>query len=184
MSSPHRHISVWKRLLLVFVVIFVVVVAKVSYDLYQLVYYKIPESYDAWTTGTLVVGYLQTHTNQWPKGWEDLRSATNINQPMSVFVPIDRLRQSVKIDWQVDITNLQELVRTNPRVRVHVVTRMDGLPLRAKWGPDTEPNAKIVRYLKMTLTTSNTTLEPTGDSAGSSASRATSSAAGGSAFGR
>jgi len=161
MSSPRRHISIWKRLLLVFAVLFVAVVAMVAYDLYQLVHYQIPESYDAWTTGTLMVGYLETHSNRWPRSWEDLESATNINQPMSVFVPIDQLRHSVKIDWQVDVKNLQEMVRSNPSAKIRVVTRMDGLPLQARWGPDTEPNAKIMSYLKTTLTTSNTALQPT-----------------------
>lgn len=184
MSSPRRHISVWKRLLLVFALLFIAVVAKVGYDIYRLVHYEIPESYDAWTTGALVVGYLATHTNQWPKGWDDLQSATDSNLPKSGFVPIERLRQSVKIDWQLDVTNLQEMVRTNPNATIQVVTRMDGLPLKARWGPDTEPNDYIVRYLKTTLTTSNTALEPTGVGAGSSASRATPQSAGGSALGR
>ena len=161
MSSPRRHISVWKRLLLVFAVVFVAVVEIVGYDLYRLVHYKIPESYDAWTTGSLIVGYLEAHTNQWPTSWDDLQAATNFNQPMSVFVPIDRLRQSVKIDWQVDVKHLQELVRSNPNATIRVVTRLDGLPLQAEWGPDTEPNAKIMNYLKTTLTTSNNALEPT-----------------------
>jgi hypothetical protein len=150
----------WKRLLLVLVALFVIGVAKVGYDLYQLVYYKIPESYNAWTTGTLVVGYLETHSNQWPRSWEDLQSATNVNQPKSVFVPVSRLRQSVKIDWQVDVKELQEIVRGNSNATIHVVTRMDGSPLQAKWGPDTEPNAQIINYLKTTLTTSNIALKP------------------------
>lgn len=167
-----------------FAVLFIAVVAKVGFDIYRLVHYEIPESYDAWTTGALVVGYLATHTNQWPRGWDDLQSATNSNLPKSGFVQIDRLRQSVKIDWQLDVTNLQEMVRTNPNATIHVVTRMDGLPLKARWGPDTEPNAYIVRYLKTTLTTSNTALEPTGVGAGSSATRATPQSAGGSALGR
>jgi hypothetical protein len=152
MSSAQRHILVWKRVLLVLAVLFVALVAMVGYDLYKWVHYRIPESYAAWTTGTLIVGYLETHTNQWPRSWEDLQSATNINQPMSVFVPIVHLRQSVKIDWQVDINNLQETVRTNPAATIRVVTRMDGLPLQARWGRDTEPNAKIVNYFKQTLT--------------------------------
>ena len=143
-----------------FAVLFVAIAAMVGYNLYKLVHYKIPESYNAWTTGTLMVGYLETHSNEWPRSWDDLQSATNFNQPMSVFVPIDRLRQSVKIDWQVDVKHLQELVRSNPKATIRVVTRLDGLPLQAVWGPDTEPNAKIMSYLKMTLTTSNNVLEP------------------------
>jgi hypothetical protein len=188
MSSPRKKMPLWKRLLLVFAVIFVFVVAKVGYDLYQLVHYEIPESYDAWTTGALVVGYLHTHSNQWPRNWEDLQSATNSNLPKSGFVPIGRLRQSVKIDWLVDVANLQEMVRTNPNATIHVVTRIDGLPLKARWGPDTEPNGIIVTYLKATLTTSNTALEPLTVNSASSLPKgdgsAESQSGGGSASGR
>jgi hypothetical protein len=155
MTSPRQHASVWKRLLLAVGILFIVIISIIGHSLYQLVHTKIPESYAAWTSGNLVVGYLETHTNQWPKSWDDLQSATNFNQPMSVFVPIDRLRQTVKIDWQVDVGHLQQIARSDPNAKIHVITRLDGLPLRAMWGADTEPNAKIMSYLKATLTTSN-----------------------------
>ncbi len=159
MPSPRQNISVWKRLLLSLGILSIVVVALIGYNIYQMVHSKIPESYCAWTTGSLVVGYLQTHSNQWPRSWDDLRSATNFNRPMSVFVPIDRLRQSVKIDWQVDVKHLQEIARSDPNARIHVVTRSDGSTLQAVWGPDTEPNGKIMNYIKTTLTTSDTKSE-------------------------
>jgi hypothetical protein len=153
MSSPRQHIPVWKRLLLALGILFIIIISMIGYSLYQMVHTKIPESYDAWTTGTLVVGYLETHTNQWPKSWDELQSATNVNRPMSVFVPIDRLRQSVKIDWLVDVGHLQQVARSDPNATVHVITRLDGSPLQAVWGADTEPNAKIMSYLKAKLTT-------------------------------
>jgi len=159
MFPPRRHFSVWKRLLLALGILFIVVVSLIGYDLYHLVHSEIPESYDAWTTGSLLVGYLQTHSNEWPRSWDDLRSATNFNQPVSVFVPIDRLRQSVKINWQVDVKHLQQVARSNSNAAIHVVTRLDGSPLRAVWGPDTEPNAKIMNYLRTTLTTTNITID-------------------------
>jgi len=170
MSSPSQRIPVWKRLLFALGFVIVVVVSMVGYNIYQLVHSKIPESYDAWTTGTLVVGYLETHSNQWPRSWVDLSSATNFNQPMSVFVPFERLRQSVKVDWHVDVGNLQQSVRNNSNATIHAVTRLDGAPLQAVWGPDTEPNAKIMNYIKLTLTT-NQFLEPSADGASDSAAR-------------
>lgn len=135
-------------------ILIVVAISMAGYDVYQLVHSKIPESYDAWTTGSLVVGYLETHSNQWPRSWDDLSCATNYNQPMSVFVPFERLRQSVKIDWQVDVGSLPQTLRNNSNATIHVVTRLDGSPLQAVWGPDTEPNTKIMSYLRTTLTTS------------------------------
>lgn len=97
-----------------------------------------------------MVEYLRTHTNQWPRSWEDLRSATNslLEKGMPIYVPLDRLPQFVKIDWQADVGYLQQVARSDSNATIRVVTRLDGLPLRAVWGPNTEPNGKIMRYLQ------------------------------------
>jgi len=58
MSSPRTHVPIWKRLLLVLGILFIVAISMFGYRLYQMLHSKIPESYNAWTTGTLVVGYL------------------------------------------------------------------------------------------------------------------------------
>jgi hypothetical protein len=158
MSSSRPRIARWKLLLLAFAILFITVVSMMGYTLFRLVHYQIPESYAAWTTGNLMVEYLQTHTNQWPRKWEDLQSAVNSlhEKGMPVYTPLEHLPDRVKIDWQVDVGRLLEAARGNSIPTIRVVTRLDGSRLQAKWGPDTEPNAKIMRYLKMTLTTSNT----------------------------
>jgi hypothetical protein len=163
MSSPRPHVPIWKRLLLALAILLIIVVLKIGYDLYQLVHFRIPESYAAWTTGNLMVEYLQTHTNKWPRNWDDLRSATNSLQEkgMPVYMSLGHLPEFVKIDWQANTEHLLQAVRSDSNATAHLVTRLDGSRLQAVWGPDTEPNAKIMRYLKMTLTTSNTVLEPT-----------------------
>ena len=161
MSLTRSQIPIWKRLLLVLGIVFIFGVLITGYSLYQMVHNKIPESYAAWTTGSLIVGYLQTHTNQWPRSWDDLRSATNSVLPASGFVPIERLRQSVKIDWLADVERLQQIARSDVKAKIDIVTRMDGLPLQAVWGPDTEPNSKIMNYLKTIEKSSNSFLPPT-----------------------
>jgi hypothetical protein len=129
--------------------VLIVVVLAIGYSFIR-TWLLLPESYAAWTTGNLMVEYLQTHTNQWPHGWEDLRSATNSLQEkgMPVFVPLDQLPHFVKIDWRVDVGHLQQVAHSSSNVTIHVITRLDGSPLRAVVGPDTEPNNKIIRYLQ------------------------------------
>lgn len=158
MSSPRPHMAVWKRLLLVLAIVFAMGACGLGYSLYQTVHVKIPESYAAWTTGNLMVEYLATHTNQWPRGWEDLRSATNslLEKGGHVWVPLDRLPQSVKVQWHTDTDRLFQAARSNSKVRIHLITRLDGSPLWAVWGTDTEPNTKVMGYLRWSLTTSNT----------------------------
>jgi len=156
MSSPRPRVARWKLLLLAFAILFIIVVSMMGNALFQLVHYKIPESYAAWTTGNLMVEYLQTHTNQWPRKWEDLQSATNSLQEkgMPVYMPLGQLQEFVKIDWQADTGRLLQAAHNDSNITIHVVTRLGGSRLFAVWGPDTEPNAKIMRYLKTTLTTS------------------------------
>ena len=158
MSIPRNHFPVWKRLLLALSVLAIVLISMIGYDLYRMVHTKIPESYASWTVGNVMVEYLQTHTNQWPRSWEDLRSATNsLNQKSGSFVytPLERLPEYIKIDWLVDPERLLQAARSNANVTIRVATRLDGSRPIAVWGTDTEPNAKIMRYLRTTLTTSN-----------------------------
>ena len=134
-----------------------------GYGLYQLVHVRIPESYAARTTGNVIVEYLATHTNQWPRSWEELRSATNsmLESGRPVYVPLDRLPQFVKVDWHTDVNRLLQSARNDTTTKVHVVSRLDGSPLWAVWGPDTEPNGKVMAYLRWSLTTSDKHLQPT-----------------------
>jgi len=157
MPSPRSRVAIWKRLLLAFVILLIAAISTIGYSLYQMVHYKIPESYAAWTTGNLMVEYLQTHTNRWPRSWEDLQSATNslLEKGMPVYMPLGQLQGFVKIDWQADPGRLLQAASNDPNFTIHVVTRLDGSKLLAVWGADTEPNVKIMRYLKTTLTTSN-----------------------------
>jgi hypothetical protein len=150
MSSLGAHISIWKRLLLAIAILFIVWAITIVYHVYQMVHSKIPESYAAWTTGNLMVEYLQTHTNRWPRSWDDLQEATNSLQEkgMPLYLPMGQLQERVKIDWQVDTRGLLQMIQDNSNIVIHVVSRLDGSRLESVWGADTEPNAKIVRYLK------------------------------------
>jgi hypothetical protein len=158
MSSPRPHIAVWKWLLLGLAIVFAIGVCWFGYSLHRLVDVKLPESYAAWTTGNLMVEYLATHTNQWPRSWEDLRAATNslLEKGGHVYVPLDRLPRFVKVEWHADTDRLLQAARSNANARIHLITRVDGSPLWTVWGPDTEPNTKVMGYLRWSLTTSNT----------------------------
>jgi len=106
---------------------------------------EIPESYAAWTSGNALADYMLEHTNQWPRNWDELRSATNRSL---WYVPVEKLRETVKIDWQTDLAQLAQAARHDSNLTIHIVTRLDGKPLKAIWGPDTEPNTKILQYLR------------------------------------
>ena len=96
-------LSLWKRIALILGILATIVTVLVGYALYVTVNVVIPESYCSWMTGDLLVRYLQIHTNQWPRNWDDLASVTNDPGPLSQYVAVENLRQTVKIDWQVDV---------------------------------------------------------------------------------
>jgi hypothetical protein len=133
-----------KRLLLAFGILLLIVGGAFAYAYIRL-WSQLPESYAAWTSGNAFVDYLQEHTNHWPRNWDELRSATNRSL---WYVPVERLKEVVKIDWQTDVGQLAEAARRDSNLKIHVVTRLDGKPLKAVWGPDTEPNTKILEYLR------------------------------------
>jgi hypothetical protein len=149
--SSGKILFTWKRVLIGIAVIFVAAITCFLFTLIRLVEVKIPESYAAWTTGNLIVDYLNTHTNQWPRSWEDLHQATNCQR----YVSIEKLRGKVKVDWDINFAQLQQSARTNNFSLFRAVTRPDGSKLYAVWGRDTDPNLKIIGYLKWTLTESN-----------------------------
>ena len=127
-------------------IVFAIGACVIGYNLYRLVQVKIPKWYAAWTTGNLMVEYLATHTNQWPRSWEDLRAATNslMEKGQPVYMPLDRLPRFVKVDWHAETENLLQAARSNSNAGLHLITRQDGSPLWAVWGLDTEPNAKVM----------------------------------------
>src|SRR5262245_46693241 len=110
MSAARPSVSIWKRLLLLIAGVCILAVLVFGYSAFT-IWRRIPESYAAWTTGDLMVEYLREHTNQWPRGWDDLKSATNslMERGRPVYWPLGALPQLVKIDWQADVKELQRL---------------------------------------------------------------------------
>jgi hypothetical protein len=133
-----------KRLLLTLGILLLIVGGTFVYSFIK-VWLAIPESYAAWTSGNALENYMLEHTNHWPRDWDELRSATN---RLLWYVPVERLKKVVKIDWQTDVRQLAQAAKRDSNLKIHVVTRLDGKPLKAIWGPDTEPNTKILEYLR------------------------------------
>lgn len=133
-----------KRLILTLVVPLFLIGGQFLYTFIK-VWSELPESYAAWTAGNGIVDYLLENSNQWPRNWNELRTATNRS---NWYIPADKLKGMVKIDWHVNLRQLSGAAKQDRNLRVQIVTRLDGMPLKTRWGPDTEPNAKILRYLR------------------------------------
>jgi hypothetical protein len=110
-----------------------------GYSLFHLVHTVIPHSYVAWSSGNLLVEYMETHDRKWPHNWNDLREVEKTKKTI-IFYPVDILEKNAKIDWSFDPATW----KGDP---IWIVTQLDGSRLEARWGPDTEPNRKVQDYL-------------------------------------
>jgi len=107
---------------------------------------RIPEAYAAWDTGSLLVAYMEAHTNQWPASWDELLTmreqvlfrgarAGDTNYAAS-------LRAKVAINWKFDAARDG---RGSP------VTRLDGSKFPTVW-KGAEPNEMVRRHLTASAT--------------------------------
>ena len=128
----------------------IVVAVPVGLAIYRDVTRLSANSYAAWTTGNLIVEYLRTHDDQWPKGWNDLREAkvSLESQDKPIYWDFDQLPKMIAINWATDVRQLVKGLDRNARVPFRVVTKLDGSPVDARWGKDTEPNRQIYYYLR------------------------------------
>ncbi len=114
---------------------------------------SIPDAYAAWDAGTLVIEYLETHDNQWPRSWDELlRARTTLHEHGEVlrgsrgdggFVYGD-LRDAVAVDWDANVEAIAAFDWNSGKLRV--VTRADGTDFPVVWA-GAEPNAMIWGYL-------------------------------------
>ena len=144
-----RRAFTWKKALLALLVIIGVWALLTGYSICRMVIVVIPHSYAAWTTGDLLVEYMDTHNGGWPQNWEDLENARDslIRKGRNIYYDFNKLPAIVKIDWNVNSTTLAKDALVGGESAVRVVTQLDGSRLEAQWGRDTEPNRKVGRYL-------------------------------------
>ena len=157
MATHRSSLLTWKRILVSAFLLIGVLGLLVGYSIYRKVAIIVPHSYAAWTTGDLLIEYMETHAGNWPRGWEDLGEAKEslVKKGRSIHFQFDRLPAIVKIDWKAEPAALAKEAETRGESAINVVTQLDDSKLQAKWGPDTEPNRKVARYLIQRFAASN-----------------------------
>jgi hypothetical protein len=84
-----------------------------AYFIYGAVYtwWRIPEAYAAWDTGTLLVEYMKSHDNRWPLSWDDLLAVVRRDSGEEIILRgaragdtnyVASLSARVAIDWRFD----------------------------------------------------------------------------------
>jgi hypothetical protein len=134
--------------------IFFVVIAAVAWVVHGAftTWRGIPDAYAAWDTGILVVEYLETHDDQWPRSWDELLTATQTLEANGKHLPggngvYGDLPGRVAIDWNADPDEIAAVPWKGGRLPVRVVTRADGSDFPVVWEHG-EPNEIIWRYLQ------------------------------------
>lgn len=157
MATFRKELLTWRSGWLAPLAVAAALAAVIGYSVYRKVTVVIPHSYAAWTTGDLLVEYLETHNDQWPRGWADLRQARDslVRKGRNLYWDFDKLPGVVKVDWNVEPMVLARSAEEDGESGIRVVTQLDGSRLEAKWGTDTEPNRKVAGYLAHRYSSTN-----------------------------
>ncbi len=134
-----------KKIFLIVLLIAVGIIAYVAYVFFHIVG-RIPVSYAAWDTGTLLVTYMETNDDKWPSSWEDLIGLVTAETDNSIRLHccgsdmnrveyVRSLRERVSVDWSFEPGRSRSALP---------VTRADGSALRALWE---NPNQMVHDYL-------------------------------------
>lgn len=97
-------------------------------------------SYAVWWVADLVVVYMETNENRWPRNWDDLREPYTICTGRSGAPwTFEELQSRVDVDWQADPTRLAK------QSSFRVIWLKDGSD--AHW-ESRNPNTIIREYLQ------------------------------------
>jgi hypothetical protein len=111
---------------------------------------EMPEAYAAWDTGVLLVEYMKSHDDHWPRSWDDLAEVVAADRDPKIVMkgnsgdPIAYVRclgDFAKVDWTFD----PQHDRGYP-----IVTAPDGTPISKMWE---DPNQTVRQHLKDRATT-------------------------------
>lgn len=135
----------------IFIGLALLIISGLVYVAYSIIYtiQHIPEAYAAWDTGTMLVAYMESHENQWPKSWDDLQAGLisdseyvvqfrGIHAGESQTKYAQSLRGKVAIDWTFDPRHMSNRLP---------VTRIDGSKFPIVWS-GAEPNQMVRRHLQ------------------------------------
>jgi hypothetical protein len=106
----------------------------------------IPEAYAAWDTGTLLIEYMKSHEDQWPRSWDELLAVLDSEGGRQIplrgshagdIAYARSLSKTVVIDWSFD--------PAHPDGRAPVTPRR-GTKFSVVW-EGAEPNEMVRDYL-------------------------------------
>lgn len=138
--------KLWKKIVLVLVLLLVGVVGYVAYTVHRTVTKHIPNSYAVeWVAG-MVIGHMEANDGVWPDGWDALRddyaaAVEGSGKPWT----FDELRTRVAVDWDADPERLLATASEDNDIPFKVIWLTDGSSAHwAGW----EPNRMILDFLQ------------------------------------
>jgi hypothetical protein len=112
------------------------------------------EAYAVQYTAELLIEYLKTHTNQWPRSWSDLHTTkigdqdyfrTFENQTGGYKSFLDDLERTVAVDFSVTTAQLRAATQSSSEAPFRVVWLRSGR--RTHW-VGLEPNELVATYIR------------------------------------
>lgn len=98
-----------------------------------------------WSAG-MVIEYLKTHDNVWPRSWDDLRKPYETHAALQKYPwSFDELQQRIAVDWSADVGSLMAAASAEAPRAVRVVWLTDGSETHLQGA---ELNQRILDYLR------------------------------------
>lgn len=112
------------------------------------------EAYAVQHTAELLIEYMKTHTNQWPRSWSDLRTAKIGDQEYfrkfeeetgGYAAFLDELERRVEVDFSVETSQLITAAQSTSVPPFRVIRLHSGR--NTHWS-GVEPNEVVADYMK------------------------------------
>ena len=135
-----------KRLLLVFAVLLIAAAGYGGYVVHHYNTVTVPNAYAVDWVPLMVIEYMKTHDDQWPRSWDDLRDPyENLAAPQNYPWSFEELQDRVVMNWDADPKVLKKVTPTNDEPPFRVIWLRDG---SSTCWEGAEPNARVLEYLK------------------------------------
>jgi hypothetical protein len=120
------------------------------WQLYERLDGTIRDAYAQEWVASMVIGYMETHENRWPRDWDDLqepyeRDVAKVGRPWS----FQQLRDRVDVDFSADLSALAATTPKDGQPPFRVIRLRSGR--KSHWESH-EANSMILGYLRNSAT--------------------------------
>lgn len=110
---------------------------------------SIDSAYAQWEAGDVLINYLETHDDQWPRSWDDLEPHYDPDHSMVAGWSFAELRAAIRIDFDADVDALKAASLASDQVTFDVIGGSSFFAAQFEGGPNQVVHAYFRRGLPL-----------------------------------